>query len=279
MLEETFNDLADLALRRSGQVIAPSKTYLMEARLAPIARREGFGSLDDLAHCLRARPNPVFEVEVAAALTSKTTRFMSDGDTLASIVSDVLPKRLKETSNGRMRIWCAGGATGQEAYSMAMLLADDAPASLTGARIDIVSTDLCKNAVERARDGAYGHFEVQRGLSIHRLLRHFEREETGQWRISNALRSAVSFREQNLIEDTSGLGRFDVILCRNVLPGMAKSLRKAVTERFAHQLNPGGIVVLGQGEALGPDCDQLEQSPNAQGAYVSAGTAEREAAA
>ena len=278
MLDETFNELAELALKHSGQAITPSKSYLMEARLGPIARREGFGSLDDLAHCLRERPNPVFEAEVAAALLSKETRFFRERAVFDALVSTVFPERLRQTSNGKLRVWCAGGSTGQEAYSLAMRL-DEAENGLSGARIDILSTDLCKTAVERARAGKFGHFEVQRGLSIQRLLAHFKREETGEWRISEELRARISFREHNLIEDASGLGKFDVILCRHVLSGMAPEARKLVADRLAAQLLPGGLIMLGEGETFAGATTRLEASMTYRGAWVAEGTAEREAAA
>lgn len=278
MLDETFNELGDLALRHSGQLIPQSKSYLMEARLGVIARREGFGSLDDLAHCLRERPNPAFEGEVAAALLSKDTRFFRERETIETLTLSVLPARLKQTSNGKLRVWCVGGASGQEAYSIAMRL-DEAGGAMAGARIDILSTDLCKAITERARKGAFGHFEVQRGLSIQRLLNYFQRQETGDWQISDEMRSAISFRQHNLIDDSSGLGKFDAILCRHVLSGMDTVARRDVVERIVSQLLPGGIVMLGEGETLAGITDALEPSMAYRGGWVVSGTAEREAAA
>ena len=134
MQEEVFNELADLALKSSGQAIPKSKSYLIEARLAPIARREGFGSMADLVHCLKSRANPIFAAEIAAALVSKDTWFFRDRDCLQRIVEDVLPKRLKASNTGRLKVWCAGGSTGQEAYSLAILLADEMPPALRGPR-------------------------------------------------------------------------------------------------------------------------------------------------
>lgn len=278
MLDETFNELADLALRHSGQLIPHSRSYLIEARLGAIVRREGFGSLDDLAHCLRERPNPVFEAEIASALLSKDTRFFREREVLDKIIHDILPERLKKTSNGKLRIWCAGGGTGQEAYSLAMRM-QEASDVLGGARIDIVSTDICKTSVERARSGAFGHFEVQRGLSVHRLLNFFAREETGDWRISEEMRSQISFRQHNLIDDSSGLGKFDVILCRHVMSGMDAAARGDVTRHLVNQLLPGGMIFLGEGESLATVTDLLEPSMTHRGGWVVTGTAEREAAA
>ncbi|CUS55843.1 MAG: protein-glutamate O-methyltransferase CheR [Hyphomonas sp.] len=279
MQEEVFNELAELALKGSGQAIPKSKSYLIEARLAAIARREGFGTMADLVHCLKSRANPVFAAEVASALVSKDTCFFRDRDALKRVVDDVLPKRLKASNTGRLKVWCAGGSTGQEAYSLAILLEDELPASLRGAKIDILSTDICKVSTETARVARYGHYEVQKGLSIHRLVKHFTRLETGQWEASEALRSRVSFRQHNLLERADGLGNFDVILCRNVLSEMARASRTKVIESVSKQMMPGGMILLGGGESVIGLTDKLEPARHFRGGWVAAGTANAEASA
>ncbi|MEM0986144.1 MAG: protein-glutamate O-methyltransferase CheR [Pseudomonadota bacterium] len=251
MLESSFEMLAALAQRETGQDLTPSKAYLVDARLANLVRREGFASTDDLVSCLKARPNPVFEAEIAAALLARTTWFFRERDALERIVRDVLPARLKATKSGRLKIWIAGGGTGQEAYSLALRLVElSGDSGLSGARIDLLSTDISRRMTEQARDGIFGHYDVQRGLSIHRLMTHFQRLETGSWRISEALRNAVSFRVQNLLDDAAVLGQFDVIFCRHVLSDMASATRVAVADRLAAQLNPDGVLMLGHGETL-----------------------------
>ncbi|HPE49534.1 MAG TPA: protein-glutamate O-methyltransferase CheR [Hyphomonas sp.] len=279
MQDAVFDELADLALKGSGQSIPKSKSYLIEARLSPIARREGFGTMDDLVHCLKSRANPVFAAECAAALVSKDTWFFRDREMLHRLVNEILPARLKAGNTGRLKIWVAGGSTGQEALSIAMLLEDELPASLRGAKIDILSTDICKVTTERARAGRYGHYEVQKGLSVHRLVKHFTRMETGQWEAAEPLRSRISFRQHNLLESAAGLGKFDVILCRNVLSGMDRTARIRVIENITAQLMPGGVILLGQGEGLIGLTDQLEPARDIRGAWVAAGTAARDASA
>ena len=280
MQERTFLELSELALRRTGQALSPSKAYLVDARVAHLVRREGFATIDDLATCLKTRPNPVFESEVATSLLTKATWFFRERDSLERIVTQVLPAQLKASKSGRLKIWCAGGSTGQEAYSIAIRLAElDASAALRGARVEILSTDVCKRSTDAARDGLFGHYDVQRGLSIHRLLAHFTRQDAGDWRISDALREAVSFREHNLLEDHSGLGQFDVILCRNVMSSMDPRVRGTVAEALAERLAPGGVVMLGHGETLTGISDRLQpsrsvragwQRPSASGQYAAA---------
>lgn len=267
MQDTTFNEIADLALRLTGQVIPPSKAYLMEARLATISRRESFASLDDLAHCLKARPNPRFEQEVAAALTSKLTRFFADRDTLERVVTHALPHRLKSSKTGRLRVWCAGVSTGQEAYSLAMRLSEAPVPALAKAEIEIVGTDISPACLEIAEHGAYGHFDVQKGLSIQRLMGNFSRHDTGDWQIRETLRDQVTFRRHNLIDQASELGAFDIILCRRVLPHMARAMYPRVAENLSRQLLPGGLIVLGRGETLTGVLDDLEPSRDVRGTY------------
>lgn len=279
MQDNIFNALADLALNASGQSVVPSKAYLIEARLAGIARREGFGSLEDLVHCLESRQNPVFRAEVAATLLSRDTWFFREPGALKGLVQSRLPERLAASPSGRVRVWCAGGSTGQEAYSLSMLLEDETPAGLFGAKIEILSTDICKQATEKARIGTFGHYEVQRGLSIQRLLKHFTRLDSGDWQASEALRVRISFRAHNLLEPASGLGKFEIILCRNVLSGMARSAKTRVVESLANQLAPGGLIVLADGETLYGLTDRLEPAGDVRSGWVAAGTANAKASA
>ena len=277
MQESTFQELAELALQSTGQLIPPSKEYLIEARLSAILRREGFASCDDLAACLKARPNPVLSAEVAAALQTRQTRFFRDGDMLERIVGDILPRKLKLSKAGRVKIWCAGACTGEEAYSLAMLLHEQSR-TLRGARIEIMATDICRQSLDSARAGTFGHYAIQNGLSVHRLLNYFEELETGHWQADEELRRAITFRHQNLMDADSNLGQFDVILCRHVLSGMAKPVRGQVSERLANALLPEGLLILGHGETLTGVSNAFEPSRRHRGAWDAIPEARRVAA-
>lgn len=268
MQDTTFNEIADLALRHTGQAFKASKSYLMEARLGAISRREGFATLDDLAHCLKARPNPRFEAEVAAALTGKLTRFFGDRDLIERIVTHALPERLKQSTTGRLRVWCAGVSTGQEAYSLAIRLSELANTVLKGAEIEIVGTDISTDCLETAKQASYGHFEVQKGLSIQRLLNNFTREDTGSWQLNEPIRQTVSFRRHNLIESADALGRFDIIICRNVLSGMEATMRARAAKNISNQLLPGGLMFSAASESLTGLVDGLNPSRDVRGAYA-----------
>ncbi|MEO0467555.1 MAG: protein-glutamate O-methyltransferase CheR [Pseudomonadota bacterium] len=277
MQDTTFNALADLALESTGQFIASSKSYLVEARLSSILRREGFASCDDLAACLKARPNPVLSAEVAAALQTRRTRFFRDNDMLERIVGDVLPRKLKLSKAGRIKIWCAGVSTGEEAFSLAILLHEQERA-LRGARIEILATDICRSALDSARAGTFGHYSIQNGLSVHRLLAYFDELETGQWQANEELRRAITFRHHNLIDAEANLGQFDIIVCRHVLSGMAKSIRSSVAERLSDSLLPEGLLVLGHGETLTGISNAFEPSRRHRGGWDAIPAARRVAA-
>lgn len=268
MQESTFNEIADLALRHTGQAFKPSKSYLMEARLSAISRRESFATLDDLVHCLKARPNKRFEAEIAAALTGKASKFFGDRDLIERIATHALPERLKSSTTGRLRVWCAGVSTGQEAYSLALRLSELEDSPLKGADIEIVGTDISNDCLETAQAGIYGHFEVQKGLSIHRLMRHFDRRESGDWQISSALRERVKFRRHNLMEDAGGLGHFDLIICRNVISGMIKPMQAKAVKTLADQLLPGGLIFTAPNESLIGLVEGVIPSMDVRGGYL-----------
>lgn len=268
MQESTFNELADLALRNSGQHFAPTKSYLMDARLSNISRRESFATLDDLVQCLKARPNPRFEQEVAAALTSKKTRFFSERDTIEQIVSHALPQRLKLSKSGKLRVWCAGVSTGQEAWSLAMRMREQVGSPLANAQIEIIGSDLSTDCIETAKRGVYGHFDVQKGLSIHRLMTNFKRHDNGEWEIKDELRETVFFRRQNLLNPAADLGGFDVILCSNVISSLAKPAKRQVLETLSKQMLPDAYLFFGPDETIEGVSGMIKPSREMRGAFI-----------
>ncbi|MEM7327152.1 MAG: protein-glutamate O-methyltransferase CheR [Pseudomonadota bacterium] len=267
MQESTFNELADLALRTTGQHIPASKSYLMEARLSNISRRESFATLDDLVHCLKARPNQRFEHEIAAALTSKRTHFFREKDLFEQIIGQALMQRLKQSTTGRLRVWCAGVSTGQEAWSLAMRLREEVGSPLASADIEIVGTDVSTVCIERATQGTYGHFEVQKGLSIHRLMTNFTRENSGDWTIGKDLRDGVTFRRHNLLHPAQDLGAFDLILCANVISDVAKAAQVDILTNLSRQLLPGGFLFASATEQIEGISPTIKPSRDMRGAF------------
>lgn len=269
METDGFDELADLALSKSGQALRRSQKYLIEARLSHILRRESFSSLSELSACLLARPNPGFEDEVVAAMADKKTSFFQDRNTLHHIVDTVLPdivSRQEETGeNDPIQILCAGGCTGQEAYSLAILLDEADETKLMGRAVEILSIDMCKASTARGQDGLYGHYEIQMGMSVHRMLKYFSRHDDA-WQISEEIRNRVTFEDANLMSPLDGLTSADVILCRNVLPNMTTAMAMGLSKRLGGLLVREGFLFLGVEEVPAPGSG-LVLSDGAVGAW------------
>jgi chemotaxis protein methyltransferase CheR len=244
---DAFADLADMLRRRSGLVLTPDKLPLATSRLAPVAHLFGFKGV---AALLAEFPHPREEIAqaVTEAMTTNETSFFRDRDPFNHFRDVVLPAlTVSRGGSRRLRIWCAAVSTGQEAYSLAMIL-DEANLAGCDWRIDLIATDLSAGAVARAKDGVYSQFEVQRGLPIQSLLKHFT-QEGNQWRVADRLRRMVSFRTFNLLDDFGWLGEIDIVFCRNVLLYFDTPSKAAVFAKLADILAPDGTLVLGATES------------------------------
>ena len=255
-----FTTIATFLHARSGLSIGPDKLYLLESRLAPVLATFGLIGLDALASRLAASPHGALANDVVEAMTINETLFFRDAKPFDHLRQTVLPALHARRSRGEMlRFWSAASSSGQEAYSLAMLLAESRTL-LGDRRIEIVGTDISRAQVARAEAGIYSHFEAQRGLPIQSLVRHFDRDQNN-WRIKPALRAAVSFRHANLLDDLSGLGRFDVVFCRNVLIYFDAATKRAVLDRIARQLAPDGMLYLGGAETTLGVTTRFTKSP------------------
>jgi chemotaxis protein methyltransferase CheR len=255
-----LND-AELALiarevkMRSGAVLGRELGGAIEMRLMPLARREGFGSVHELVAGARIRADGSLWNAIADFLAQSDTRFFRDRALFRRLRSEVLPATLSRRGHERVRVWSAACSTGQEAYSLAMLIEEIREQGLNPA-CEIVATDFSERLIEKARAGLYTQFEVQRGLPIRKLIAHFEK--TGDlWRLADRLRAAVSFAPHNLMKHPGALGQFDIILLCHVLGGFDPETRRAVIERAADALSPDGMIMLGEGETLPDECDGL----------------------
>jgi len=265
MKPEEFERLANLLKRRSGLVITPDKGYLVESRLAPVAQKHGLKDLAGLLTAL-AHGDENLAKAVTEAMTTNETSWFRDNTPFDIFRKDLLPEMLERRGASKcLRIWSAAASTGQEAYSLAMILRDDA-ARLANWKIEIVGTDISEAALAQAQSGAYSHFEVQRGLPAQMLIKHFEKTD-GVWRINQLLRSMVRFRHFNLLDNLSTLGSFDIIFCRNVLIYFDVETKARALNAMAGRLNPHGAIVLGGAETVLGITDKLEPFPNRRGVY------------
>ena len=258
--------LARLLKERSGIVLHKDRSYLVESRLTPLVRQLGLASLAELSVRLR-QGDAALAGKVVDAMTTNETFFFRDKTPFERFAAIMLPHLLAARQAARrIRIWCAAASTGQEPYSLAMLL-DDRRAELAGWRVEIVATDLSPTVIERARAGCYSQFEVQRGLPIQRLVRHF-RQKGDRWEISPELRRMVRFRTQNLLRDFSALGAFDVVFCRNVLIYFDEATRTDILARIAGQIAGDGFLTLGAAETVVGLGDAFRPHPDSRGIYV-----------
>jgi chemotaxis protein methyltransferase CheR len=261
---EAFAEIAGLVRRRAGIVLTEDKGYMLETRLAPLLERRGLGSLQALAQRLRARGDEALERSVVESLTTHESSFFRDGRPFEHLAR-LLPRLAAARPPGQpIRIWSAACSTGQEAYSVAMLAEESRPA-LGSRRVEILGTDVSAEIVARARDGLYTQFEVQRGLPVRLLVRHFVQEGT-RWRISDALRAAVRFEEGNLL-GTPPPGRFDVIFCRNVLIYFDAPTKTRVLDTLARLLVPDGVLYLGGAETVLGLTTRFAALPGERGVY------------
>lgn len=267
--EAEFAFLRAFLKQRSGLDLGPEKRYLAESRLRPLCRDAGLGSLGELVRKLRSGEDRGLADAAVVAMATHETMFFRDRTPFETLRTDILPRLVEARSElRRLRIWSAAASTGQEAYSVAMIVQEmGLPAA--GWTIEILGTDISPSAVERARAGTYSTFEVQRGLPVRHLLDHFSQAGT-DWTISPALRSAVEFRVLNLLRDFGGLGTFDVILCRNLAIYLDAPTKTALFERLARVLAPDGALYLGTSETVLGYTRTLVADPERRGFFLHA---------
>jgi chemotaxis protein methyltransferase CheR len=232
---------------RSGMIIGADNAYLLETRLAPLARKENLASVAELATAARLRRDERLIWQITDALTTNETHFFRDRKPFQILRDRIIPELQQARPQGRLRIWCAGASTGQEPFSIALML-DEMRSEGRGVDAEIVATDISERVLEKARAGLYSQFEVQRGLPIRMLVRHFEK--VGElWRIADRIRAMVRFQRFNMLDDLRPLGAFDIVLCRNVLCYFDIETRRATFEKIAAQIGPDGALFLGATES------------------------------
>ncbi len=249
MNKSDFDFLSSLLRQRSGLVLNDDKAYLLESRLGPVARKHGLAAIGDIVAQLRARPASPLEKDVIEAMTTNESFFFRDQKPFDQFKDIVLPQLLQARAGQRsIRIWSAACSSGQEPYTLAMLLKEQA-AKLQGWRVEIVATDLSTAILDKAKEGLYSQFEVQRGLPITMLVKYFT-QVGDRWQISPELRSMVSYRTFNLLDDPRSLGRFDVVFLRNVLIYFDQPTKTKVLERVAKLMPADGYLYLGGAETV-----------------------------
>ena len=265
MNSQDFDFITQLLRKRAGIVLTTDKMYLLESRLAPLARKEGLPSIDDLIQVVRSRRDERLITQVVDVMTTNETFFYRDKTPFDHLKEAVLPVLGQARRGQRIRIWCAACSTGQEPYSIAMMI-DQMPQMTGGVPVEIVATDISDRCLDRARQGLFTQFEVQRGLPIQTLMQYFTQQDD-HWRISERMRQMISFRKLNLMDPVYNLGKFDIVFCRNVLIYFDAPTKAEVFERIAQTMNPGGFLLLGAAESVIGITQAFETAQDRRGLY------------
>ena len=249
-----FELYRDLLLRHSGLSLTQEKSYLLDSRLTPVARKWGYPTLEALTLTLRGVPDHLLVNDIVEAMMNTETSFFRDAAVFRDLQNSILPYFIKLRGRKKdLRIWSAGCASGQEPYSVAITL-KNMESQLRGWGVDILATDIADECLRHARAANYSQFEVQRGLPVQHLISRFE-EMDKSWRLNPDIADLVTFEHFNLLDPMDELGLFDMILCRNVLGAFEPAMRATIVNRMVDQLDEGGIILLGEGESLsGLDC-------------------------
>jgi chemotaxis protein methyltransferase CheR len=245
ILPENYRFLQEHVRSQVGIVLEDNKHYLFESRLAPIVRQHGLGSINDLCVVLRAKRNIELAHQVVEAMTTNETYFFRDPAQYEAIRTVLLP-RLKEERQDtqKLRFWSAASSTGQEAYTLAMLLLEN---GMQDWNIQILGTDFSAKVVERARCGIYQQIEVNRGLPAALLVKYFRRSGL-DWQLSDAVRTMVRFETIDLRKSMRTLGPFDLVFCRNVMIYFDNDTKRNIMKEIHSTLFRGGWLLLGGAE-------------------------------
>ncbi len=261
-----FDIYQHLLKEKSGLVLVQDQSYLLDSRLMPIAKKWGFSSLDAMTAVLHGVPDKDLVYDVVEAMTTKDTSFFRDTWPFHMFRDEILTMLKKvRGSQKKIKIWCAAAATGQEPYSLGLMFKERG-ADFAGWKLDILSTDISVEALEQSKIGIYSQFEVQRGLPVRLLLKHFKQVDDINWQISSDLRKMVRHQTFNLLDNMSALGKFDMIVCRNVLGEFDAPLRKKTLEKLGNQLEKDGFLFLGNGEK--PENDAFRPLHEKRGVWV-----------
>jgi len=263
-----FDYFCKLMRDRSGLVLSASKGYLVRGRLEPVARAAGLADVEALLAKLRSGAPDDLIRQCVDAMATHESSFFRDGAPFEQLGKTILPALIAQRrASRRLRIWCAACSSGQEPWSVAMILKENP--QLAGWNLEIVATDMSEAILSKARNALYSDFEVRRGLAPERLARWFQPED-GEWRVLPVLREIVSFRPHNLLQGVSGLGVFDVILCRNVLIYFDVERKREVFVHLHRALADDGILCLGSSETVLGVVETFLPAEGARGLYCKA---------
>lgn len=266
MTSQDFEFVCRLVRDRSAIVLEPGKEYLVEGRLTPIVKQLDLGSISGLIGRLRTEADSPLANRVVEAMVTTETSFFRDLHPFETLRTNILPELIQRRAREQsLNVWCAACSTGQEPYSIALLVREHFP-DLTGWQVRILATDLSSEVLGRAKSGIYSQFEVNRGLPAALLVKYF-RQTGSKWELDGNIRRMVEFRELNLTRPWPPLPRMDLIFLRNVMIYFDVETKKAVLARVAKLLRPDGYLLLGGAETTFQLCDAFRRSDSLKGGF------------
>ena len=244
----SFDFVRTILRERSAHSLEDDKVYLVETRLLSVARRHGFQSVEDLVLHLHRKRKEALVAEIVEAMTINETTFFRDEDVFKALRQFVLPELVRQRSHLRcLNIWSASCSSGQEPYSIAMLLCQHFP-FLAGWNIRLLASDLSNEMLKRARRGVYSDLEISRGLSTELRETYFQKHEGG-WQIRDEMRRMIEFRQTNLSGPWPELPPWDLILLRNVLIYFDTATKQRILAKVRQAIHPDGYLLLGGAES------------------------------
>lgn len=269
VFEDDFTYLRRLLKERSGLALSVDKQYLVTTRLKPIIEAEGLKTLSELVARLKSVKAGDVVDRVVDAMTTNESLFFRDTQPFEALIQLMLPTLIASRGTRPIRIWCAAASTGQEPYSIAIVMEENS-ARFGNNQIEVLATDLSQAALKRARTGEYTQFEVGRGMPAHYLSRYFRKTEGGHHVIVPRIRQRITFQWRNLLEPFTGLGQFDIVFCRNVLIYFDRPTKTNVLERIAQIMPVDGYLVLGGPETTLGLTTMFSRHPDWRNVYTPA---------
>jgi len=248
---DDFEYLRVLVRTQSGIELEETHQYLVESRLPPIARQHSLSGISEVMRRVRQRGDKELEIDVIDAMTTNETSFFRDQHPFADLTEHLIPELLDAKPPGEpLTIWCAASSSGQEPYTLAILLNENFPELVRNREVKIIATDLSRTMAKRTAEGRYSQFEVNRGLPAPYLLKYFE-QDGREWVISDDLRDLITTDEVNLLESWAPVPRCDLVLLRNVLIYFSTETKREILRRIRTEiLRPYGYLMLGSSETL-----------------------------
>lgn len=262
-----FEIYKDLLKEKSGLSLTQDKAYLIKSRLNPVSKKWGYDNISVMTHVLRGVPPAELINDIIEAMTTGDTSFFRNKKAFDAIRETILPYYLnRQGGDKEIKIWCAAASSGQEPYSLAMLLKEEQE-KMPDWRFSITASDISHEILERAKEGVYTQFESQRGLSVSMLMKFFV-QNGNTWSLNDEIKKMVAFKNFNLLDDMSNMGRFDIIFCRNVLVYFDQETQRDVLSRLHDQLADDGLLFLGQDESILGVTEDFKGVTNCSGIYA-----------